>query len=142
MVTAVTGMVLLPEGAVLPADAVITVAVEDVSLADAPAVVIGEQVLAGSDATDEGIPFSVEYDAAVIVEVNSYAMSALIEGADGELLFVNDSAIPVITGDNPTEDVVVPVIVVEGPIEPTPSASPSDAVASPGATEAAESPAA
>jgi uncharacterized lipoprotein YbaY len=39
---------------------------------------------------------------------------ARIEDAAGTLLFINDTAIPVITNDAPSEDVPVPVVAVPG----------------------------
>ena len=40
-------------------------------------------------------------------------MSARIEDAEGNLLFINDTSIPVVTSDAPSEDVVVEVIDVQ-----------------------------
>ena len=41
-------------------------------------------------------------------------MSCRIAGSDGSLLFINDTAIPVITRGFPTENVEIPVIQVGG----------------------------
>ena len=109
----VTGTVVLPDGAIVPADANITVQVQDTSLADAPAVVIGEQQLTSADVVDGQIPYAVECDGADIDDGNMYTMSVRIEDGAGELLYINDTSIPVLTDDAPTTDVVVPVIAVQ-----------------------------
>lgn len=59
-------------------------------------------------------PYEVSYDPSDIVENHTYTMRVRIEGSDGSLLFINDTAIPVITNGNPTEDVEIPVIQVGG----------------------------
>lgn len=107
----VTGTILLPDGATVPNGATITVKVQDTSLADAAATDLGEQVIEGTGQTSP-IPFAVSYNPADIDERFTYTMSVRIEDADGSLLFINDTAIPVITRDAPTSDVEVPVIAV------------------------------
>ena len=52
------------------------------------------------------------YDPDEIVDNHTYSMNVRIEDADGSLLFINDTHIPVITNGNPTSDVEVPVIEV------------------------------
>ena len=81
--------------------------------ADAPATVIGEQVIETNGA-QVPIPYSVSYDPSVIDERHTYTMSARITDGDGNLLWINDTAIPVITQGNPTEGVVIPVVQVSG----------------------------
>ena len=61
------------------------------------------------------IPFSVTYDRSLIDERFTYTVSARITDADGNLLFINDTSIPVITGGAPTSDVEVPVIEIQAP---------------------------
>ncbi|MGD2050322.1 MAG: YbaY family lipoprotein, partial [Chloroflexota bacterium] len=108
----VSGMITNQEGAPIAEGATVSVQIQDTSLADAPAEVIGEQVI--SDATGFPIAYEVAYDPGQIVENNQYTMSARITGNDGSLLFINDTAILVITRDNPAEDVEIPVIQVGG----------------------------
>ena len=108
----VTGTIILPDGAEVPADATIDVIVEDQSLADAAAVSMGSQEISGADVEGPGIPFAVGYDPATIVEGDSYGMRVRIEDADGSLLYINDTNIPVITRGSPVKDVEVPVIAI------------------------------
>jgi putative lipoprotein len=109
--TQVTGTIILPAGATVPDGATIKVQVQDTSLADAAATTIGEQTIDG-DGQDSPIEFAVAYDPDEIVDNHTYSMNVRIEDADGSLLFINDTHIPVITNGNPTSDVEVPVIEV------------------------------
>lgn len=108
----VSGMITNQEGTTIPEGATVSVQIQDTSLADAPAEVIGEQVI--SDATGFPISYEVSYDPGQIQENLQYTMSARITDSDGSLLFINDTAILVITRDNPTEDVEIPVIQIGG----------------------------
>ena len=107
----VTGTVTYLQRIALPDDAVVTVQVQDISLADAPAVVLGEQVI---ETAGQQVPiaYEVTYDPTAINENLTYAVSARIEDAAGTLLFINDTVIPVITNDNPTEDVEIMTVPV------------------------------
>ena len=102
----VTGTITYVGKIALPAEGVVvTVKIEDVSRADAPAVTIGQQVI-----EDPGhqvpIPFEIEYNAADIDERYVYALRARIE-VDGKLWFINTSRYAVITRDNPTSNIEV-----------------------------------
>jgi putative lipoprotein len=102
----VTGSVTYRERIALPPSAVITVQLVDVSLADAPAVLIAEQVIttAGRQVPFE---FALEYDASRIQPSHTYAVQVRIENGD-QLLFISDEMNPVITRDAPTHlDIVV-----------------------------------
>jgi len=110
--SSVTGTVTYLQRIALPADAVITVQIQDTSLADAPARVIGEQVIL-TDGKQVPIDYEVTYDAKEIEDNHSYTMSARIADGAGNLLFINDTAIPVITRDNPTQDVEILVVQVQ-----------------------------
>jgi putative lipoprotein len=110
---AVTGEVTYQQRIALPEDAILTVQIQDTSLADAPAKVIGEQIIE-TDGRQVPIPYSVSYDPDVIDERFTYTMSARITDGAGNLLWINDTAIPVITQGNPTEDVVIPVVQAGG----------------------------
>jgi putative lipoprotein len=105
----VTGSVTYLQRIALPPDAVVTVRIEDVSKADAPAKVIGEQVIQ-TDGAQVPIPFAVSYDPAEIEDNHSYNLRVRIEDATGKLLFINDTSIPVITHGNPTQDIEVIVV--------------------------------
>ena len=111
--TTVTGSILVPEGSTLDGAVAWTVLVEDASLADAPAVTIGAAAGAVDDASVTEIPFAAIYDAALVDEGATYTLNARIVDGDGVLLFVSDTAAPVITGGAPVDDVAVPVVAVE-----------------------------
>lgn len=133
----VTGTVTYLQRSALPADAVTTVRLVDISLADAAAELISEQVI-----TTEGqqvpIPFELAYDPAQIVDNNRYAVQAFIE-LDGQLLFISDTVIPVLTMDSPSSDVEVMVVPVPSSTEDAESTAQTeeDASAEDGSTEAA-----
>jgi putative lipoprotein len=107
----VTGTVTYRQRIALPEDAIVTVQIQDTSRADAPAEVIGEQIIE-TNGRQVPIPYSVSYDPDVIVENHTYTMSARITDGQGTLLFINDTSIPVITKGNPTIDVEIVVVPV------------------------------
>ena len=73
----VTGTVTYRQRIALLPDAVLTVQIQDVSLADAPARVIGEQVI--EEPGQVPIPYKVEYHYRDIEDSHMYAMQARIE---------------------------------------------------------------
>jgi putative lipoprotein len=96
----VTGTVTYLQRVALPPTAEVKVQLVDVSRADAPAIVLGEQrIVAGG----KQVPFAFEivYDAATIVTGHSYAVQARIED-DGKLRFVSDRRYAVVTRAAPT----------------------------------------
>jgi uncharacterized lipoprotein YbaY len=97
---AVTGLVNVQTPAEIPSGAVVTVTLADVSRADAPAVTIAEQVIPGPAAFP--FPFTVIYDAQAINPMFTYAIGVRITDSAGALIFINTSAYPVITQDNPS----------------------------------------
>jgi putative lipoprotein len=109
----VSGSIILPDGASVPTGATINVQVQDTSMADAAATAMGEQVIDGDGQTGS-IDYSVDYNPDEIEDNHTYTMRARIEDGQGNLLFINDTSIPVITNDNPTENVDIPVIAVGG----------------------------
>lgn len=96
----VTGTVTYRERIVLPPTATIRVQVVDVSRADAPAILLGEQLIR---ANGKQVPFAFEipYESARIEANHTYAVQARID-ADGRLWFVSDTRYPVITRSAPT----------------------------------------
>jgi uncharacterized lipoprotein YbaY len=103
----VTGTITYSEEIALPAGGVVvTVKIEDVSRADAPAVTIGQQVIENPGQVP--IPFEVEYNPADIDERYVYALRARIE-VNGKLWFINTSRYAVITRGNPTNNIEVMV---------------------------------
>ena len=105
-VAKVTGTVTYRERIALPPTAVIKVQLVDVSRADAPAIVLGEQI---TQAAGKQVPFSFEipFDPAKIEPRYSYAVQARIE-QDGKLRFISDRHYAVITRGAPTRvDIVL-----------------------------------
>lgn len=86
--TAVTGEVLYRERIALPPNAVLSVQLADVSLADAPAKVLGEQTI--DPAGKVPVKFSIPFDPTAIKPNLSYALQARIS-VDGKLWFINDT---------------------------------------------------
>jgi putative lipoprotein len=95
----VTGTVTYRERTALPPTAVVTIKLVDVSRADAPAIVLGEQVIrpAGKQVP---FAFSIAYDPVQIRPHLTYAVQARIEDG-GRLLFISDRMYPVLTRDAP-----------------------------------------
>lgn len=91
----VTGNVTYRERIALPPSAVVKVQLVDVSRADAPATVVGEQVIT---AAGRQVPFAFEiaYDPKRIEERFNYAVQVRIE-VDGQLRFINDQRYPALT---------------------------------------------
>jgi len=108
----VSGKVTNVDNVAIAEGAVAKIQIQDTSLADAAATVMGEQLIKNPGKFP--IAYQVDYDPSAIVDNHSYTMSCRIETADGTLLFINDTSIPVITRDNPTGDVEIPVIKVGG----------------------------
>jgi uncharacterized lipoprotein YbaY len=103
---AVVGTIVAQGEATLPENSIVQVTLSDVSLADAPAVVIGEQNI--NNPSDFPIPFQVTYDPDVIDQRFTYAIGVRITDDSDTLLYINTSAYNVITQGNPS---VVEVIV-------------------------------
>ncbi len=127
----VTGNVVYRERMALPEDAVVTVQLQDVSLADAPAKVLDEQVIKNPGQVP--IPYEVQYDESEIDERHTYTIYARIEDGQGNLMFTTTQSHPVITRGNPTENVEVLVQRVGGPA-PEPEPQPTPAPAEPSIT--------
>jgi uncharacterized lipoprotein YbaY len=106
LVSAVTGVLKMPEGAVLPSDGSVRIQIQDVSLADAPAKVIGEQIWS-STGKEAPAGFEVEFDPAAIDPANSYTIAARVTDPEDRLLFVSTSSHPVITRGSPQFDLSV-----------------------------------
>ncbi len=113
----ITGTVSYREKTALPAGAVLSVRLENVSQQDAAAILVSEITFAPQHSVP--IPFALKYDPQSIDDRLSYAVRATIRSGDQEL-FVTDAAIPVLTGGNGNEaDIVVRS---SAPPEATPSA--------------------
>jgi heat shock protein HslJ len=106
LVSAVAGTLSLRDAGTLPSGARVHVALEDVSLADVPAVVIGEASIPLRDPLPP-LLFHVAYDPDDIDPRHSYGIRATIEGADGQVLYRTTQAFPVLTRESPTLGVKV-----------------------------------
>lgn len=106
----VNGDVFYVQRIALPDNAKLTVTLADVSLADAPADVISSQSYM-TEGQQVPLPFSLEYSPAEIKPGHSYNVSARIE-VNGELLFISDTAYPVITDPAKTHNVSIKVVSV------------------------------
>ena len=104
----VTGEVAKRDRSALPPDAVVTVELRDVSLADAPAITLSSDVI-GLDGRQLPVSYELAYDPDDIDERSTYTVFARIE-ASGSLIYISDTAYPVITNGAPTEDVEVVVV--------------------------------
>ena len=85
--TLVTGEVLYRERIALPPNAVLSVQLADVSLADAPARILGEQKI--DPAGQVPIKFAIPFDPTAIKTNMTYALQARIS-VDDQLWFIND----------------------------------------------------
>ncbi|TPJ41775.1 META domain-containing protein [Mesorhizobium sp. B2-5-13] len=84
---AVRGEVIYRERIALPPSAVLSVELADVSLADAPAKIIGQQKI--RPAGQVPISFEIKFDPSVIRPQMTYALRARIT-VDGRLMFISD----------------------------------------------------
>jgi putative lipoprotein len=104
----ITGLVTFTEPATLPEDAVVQVRINDISRMDAPAVVMGEQIVSSPGSTP--IPYCVCYNPDDIQPHHTYSMQTRIEGSTGELLYISNTITPVITRGAPGDGVEIAVI--------------------------------
>ncbi|EEX92727.1 lipoprotein-related protein [Vibrio orientalis CIP 102891 = ATCC 33934] len=102
-VESITGTLAYRERIALPDDAVVTITLQDISLADAPAKVIAKHRFetAGSQVPFE---FDLAYDPAKIEARHRYSVSARIE-VNGKLKFITDTSYPVVTDADKTDNV-------------------------------------
>ena len=103
--TGLKGTVTYRERIALPPTAVIKVQLVDISRADAPAVVLGEQTIA---TTGRQVPFQFEirYDPAAIKSNGVYAIQATISD-DNQVLFRTTQSYRVLTGNAPAASEIV-----------------------------------
>lgn len=106
----ITGTVAYRERIALPDQAVVTISLQDVSLADAPAKVITSQRI---ETQGKQVPFNFElaYDASNILPQHSYSVSARIE-VEGQLMFISDMHYGVITDKDHTTQVDLNLVAV------------------------------
>lgn len=104
----VTGSVFYRERIALPDTAVVSVTLEDISLADKAAEVIATDsfITGGKQVPFE---FKLDYDASKIVPNHRYNVRAKI-AVDGKLRFTTDTITPVITDQDKTQSVQLKMI--------------------------------
>jgi len=90
----VSGTVTYLQRIALPPTAIIEVKLQDVSQADAPAVVVAEQKITAAG-KQVPVPFELKFDPAKIEPQHRYTVSARIL-VDGQLRFASDTAYPVL----------------------------------------------
>ncbi|MBC3363377.1 YbaY family lipoprotein [Pseudomonas sp. SWRI154] len=83
--TSLDGEVYYLQRIALPPTAILTVSLQDVSRADAPAVMLNEQQ--GLVKGQVPLPFKLSYDPAQVKPGHRYAVNARIE-VDGQLMFI------------------------------------------------------
>lgn len=103
-----SGTVTYRERIPLRLDAVIRVRLEDVSLADAPALVLAETEFPAKGLSVP-VPFELQYDPKRIDLRNRYAVRAEIRGGGNELLWTTTTMHPVLTADAPADGVEIQV---------------------------------
>jgi uncharacterized lipoprotein YbaY len=99
--TVVMGNIVSEIDTEIPEDALVYVHLSDVSLADAEAMPIAEQVISG--ANQFPIPYMVKYNPREIIDNHTYAVGVRIEDNSESLLFINPTAYHVITAGNPSQ---------------------------------------
>ncbi len=102
-----SGRVTYLQRIALPAGAVITVSLDDVSLADAPATNLARATIT-TQGENVPIPFTLTYDPAAIRDNHSYAVSARIT-IDGKLSWISTTRHSVLTSEHPSDDVTIVV---------------------------------
>lgn len=95
----------------LPDSATVSVILADVSLADAPAIDLGMHTFV-SEGRQVPLPFSIEYDPALVDPAHTYAVRARID-IDGKLAWTSDTVTPVITRGAPSDSVEVILVPVK-----------------------------
>lgn len=114
---AITGVASYRERIALPPGTVFEAVLEDVTLADAPATVLGKTVV---ENPMPPIRFTIPFDRAKISPARRYSVRARIL-VDGQLRFTSDKLHPVLTGGAGTS-VEIPLKAVRGaPAKPAPS---------------------
>lgn len=104
--TAVTGVIDYRQGEALPTAAVVRVLVQDVSLEDAPARVVGQQTIEPSKQRGP-LRFAINIPKTHISESARYIVCARIDVGD-QLAYISTANYPVLTQGNPLhQDVVV-----------------------------------
>ena len=103
----VSGLITYPEQISLPDGIVAKVQIVDQSASDPANAIVKEETFQAG--TTFPVPYNVPYDPNAIDKTHSYAIQAQIIDSAGALMFMNQSPQPIITQDNPSEQVDIPV---------------------------------
>lgn len=103
----VTGNVTYRPRIALPPNAVVKVSLQDVSRADAAAIVLDQQTIS-TNGKQVPIPFTLQYNPSQIKPNHDYAVSARIL-VNGKLQWISTARNSVITRGNPTSNITVVV---------------------------------
>ncbi len=108
--SSVTGSISYRERIALPSHALVTVTIQDVSLADAPAKVIAKHRF---ETNGYQVPYEFElsYDKSKIDARHRYSVSVRIE-VDGQLRFISDTMNSVITDSDNTDNIAIQLVSV------------------------------
>ncbi|MCA3897563.1 YbaY family lipoprotein [Vibrio vulnificus] len=104
----ISGTVFYRERIALPEDAAVTLVLEDVSLADAPAKVIAKHKFI-TNGKQVPLSFDLAYDSKKIIANHRYNVRARIE-VNGRLRFISDTIVPAITDEANTHNVEIMVV--------------------------------
>jgi len=104
--TLLTGTVIYRERMPLRLNAVINVRLQDISLQDAPAMLLAEQKIPAKGQAVP-IPFELAYDPTKIDQGYTYAVRAEIRDGQGMLLWTTTTVYPVLTGGAPSDKVEI-----------------------------------
>ena len=102
----VNGNVTYLQRAALPEDAQVHVEISDLDSDDYPNSIIGETTVA-TNGQQVPIAFVLPYNTSDIEAVHDYVIAAQITDAQGNLLYISETPVPVITKGNPTTDVEI-----------------------------------
>lgn len=120
------GNVTYRERVALSPNSVVTVRLVDVTQADAPGIVLAEQVI--KNPGNVPIKYELKYDTSKISAKNRYAVQASITDDKGKVTFANETKYPALTGGAPLTN--IEVVVKQGV---TPAATVAQVTATPAA---------
>jgi len=121
MTATVTGAVVYEGQQALPRPGAIIVTLQDVSRADAPAIIVARQEIDITGAATPPFPFTLVYEPARTNPRGRYVVRAEVRDAGGELRLTTTDAYPVITQGAPR----VLDVVIRAPGAPPPAPAPA-----------------
>lgn len=98
-VKTITGTIEFRERIGLTRSSKLEIQLLDISLADVPARIVASKII--DNPGQAPFNFTIEYDPALIVEQNTYSVSARIHDS-GQLILISDATNPVLTRDAPS----------------------------------------